>query len=706
MRRSYLKNKVGIINTVNAFCHRNRQLADKYHPMDEDANDKFLGDFFELLCEFLQKKNGGDNRIGVFDITPTEKNAPGVDFVGVGANGFPSTTQSKFRPHNYVLTEKDSLAIFPALSWGKYGVRVEDNMNMLIITTAAKVSPITLQQVLLDKVRVLAYPELRSLLDGMTEWWLEFRDAVKASRGKVETVIPLTLRPHQQESAEAAINCERGKIILPTGTGKSRIEAEIIRKTIINTIEKGEVPLIKINTSRILLCFQLFEDVYKYLTSHGVHARYANFNSGDLDDAKFVNYMRRTNGIARNVVSTTNTNAIAALYAECVKDKQPLIVTSTYHSSEKFADSNLTPHLTIHDEAHNLVSLGFSVVTSLPSESNIFLTATEENSSNSNLGMDNIELFGETIYQRSPRQMIDVGEMVLPKIHVVVPADGQKYSLTALNTDYKAILKSVYSALKEHDVILKDTSYNADNIAGKMMVTLRNQTDLIEMAKHFDDYKKIHPEIHLFALSTDFGIYCDGVRKHTTYNMDKHEMLESIRRLPSNAMALIFHVDMIGEGIDAPGITGVMMFRNSNIPKFIQNIGRASRLHPDDRKRLYNGEITVEDKSKWIKPYSWIILPNFLEDSTVFFQRYHDIVVDLRENYGFKASSDVVIDCDGGLHNPPEIPPVNEVEGEHNNGKSGLNDFKHDLEAINKQIEMMEEQIKLQKEVDDLLSSL
>ena len=529
----------------------------------------------------------------------------------------------------------------------------------------------------------------------------------------------MSLRTHQSEASASANNCPKGKIILPTGTGKTRIESEIIRKTIVDVLASGKVPIIKINTSRILLCFQLFENVYKYLTSHGVHARYANFNSGDLDDEKFVNYMRRTNGIARNVASTTNPDQIKSVYAECLRDNHPLIVTSTYHSSEKFADSGLIPHLTINDEAHNLVSneRGFTKIIGLPTRSNIFLTATEENSSNSTLGMDNLDLFGPTIYQKSPRQMIELGEMVSPKIHVVMPADGQKYSMTELNTDYNAILKSVFSALDKHQEMLEQMSYDPTKIGAKMMVTLQNQTHLREMAKYFDEYKKMYPEVSLYGLSTDFGTYCDGVKKETTYNMDKHNLLEALRKLPMNAKAIIFHVDMIGEGIDAPGITGVMMFRNSNIPKFIQNIGRASRLHQLDRERLYSGEISAADKSQWIKPHSWIILPNFLEDSSAFFQRYCDIVIDLRENYGFKASSDVVIDSNGGIHNPPEIPPVNEADGDSTNGDSGLTDFKHELEAANAKVELdaaqaiineknMLEQAKLQKEVDDILNSL
>ena len=90
----------------------------------------------------------------------------------------------------------------------------------------------------------------------------------------------------------------------------------------------------------------------------------------------------------------------------------------------------------------------------------------------------------------------------------------------------------------------------------------------------------------------------------------------------------------------------------------------------------------------------------------MFVSRYKEIVIDLRENYGFDASSDVVIDSNGGIHNPPEIPPVNEADGDSVNGNSGLTDFKHELESVNRQIEIASEQDRLQKEVDDMLNSM
>jgi superfamily II DNA or RNA helicase len=666
-----------------------------------------MGDFFELFGEFLIKKNGGDNRVGIFNYLRTEKNAPGVDGKGVGANGYPATVQFKFRPSNYTIThEKDGIGILTGISWGQYGVRIEDNKNILIITTAAKVSPITLHDVLLDKVRVLDYQILRNMLDNMPEWWMEFYDSVKASRTERENnVEPQTLRPHQEEAAKSTDNASKGKIILPTGTGKTRIEAEIIHRTILEVLKSGQTPLIKVNTSRILLCFQLFEDIYKYLSSHGIHARYMNFNSGNLDDEKFASEMRKMGGIVREVASTTAPDVVNGIYEDCCKSNHPLIIVSTYHSSVRCSESGLVPHLTINDEAHNLVSLEFSEVASLPTLKNIFLTATEDYSSNSNIGMDNVNLFGDYLYKKSPRQMIELGEMVSPKIHITEPKEDEEYDAEELESDHYAILTSTYSALDRHQEILEQTSYDPSQIGGKLLVVCQDQINLEGMAEYFDEYKKKRPDIHLFALSSDFGIYNDGERKKSTYNMDKYRLLESIKKLPSSSKAIIFHVDMIGEGIDVPSITAVMPFRNSNIPKFVQNIGRASRLHPADRERFYKGEITPGD-GKYIKPNSWIILPRFLRNTALFFERYRNIVIELRDNYGFNASCDKIIDGGGGLHNPEEVDPVNDPDDNDDDGDSGLDEFQHELESIERELRIEEAEKIAEKEIDKILDNL
>jgi hypothetical protein len=56
----------------------------------------------------------------------------------------------------------------------------------------------------------------------------------------------------------------------------------------------------------------------------------------------------------------------------------PVIVFSIYHSSENFSKCGYIPNVTIHDEAHHLVSENFARVAILPSDESYFFTATKK----------------------------------------------------------------------------------------------------------------------------------------------------------------------------------------------------------------------------------------------------------------------------------------------------------------------------------------
>ena len=45
---------------------------------------------------------------------------------------------------------------------------------------------------------------------------------------------------------------------------------------------------------------------------------------------------------------------------------------------------------------------------------------------------------------------------------------------------------------------------------------------------------------------------------------------------------MIFHYDILSEGIDVPGITGVCLMRNLGLAKLLQTIGRAVRLFKEN----------------------------------------------------------------------------------------------------------------------------
>lgn len=701
-------NGVGVINTINALCNRIKKLADKYTDILDP--DKFKGDALELFAEYLCKTNASDNRIGIYDYAPIPAmDDYGVDGKGIGENQFPATVQVKFRAGDYVLTaNEDKLTNFTSLSWGNLKVRVDDNKNMLLITTGLKVDSGTMENMFLNKVRVLNREALREMLDNRPEWWIRFYDAIQLSRTKKNEnpSPPLVLRQHQTEAMTAIINmtATKGRIILPTGTGKTLIEAEAIRNTILEVQGKGELPVIKVNSPRILLCFQLFKDIFTRLNSMGISVSYINYNSGKSDTDFFGKEIRRFGGIYQQLVSTTSVQEVQNAYAKAVKSKLPFIIISTYHSSEKFADSGIIPHLTIHDEAHNLVSNEFCNVAILPSMKDLFFTATEKTTESPlGEGMNNVARFGEIIYSKSPKEMINAGEMVTPKIHVITAKNKLQLNLNNLDTDYDAIFRSIASAFIFHQNKIRESSFDPSNLGAKVLIVCRGQEDLQEMFKSrvFDSFRQKYPNIHVLALSSDFGIYNDneGKCEPPVTNGKKFSLLKKIQALTPSDQAIIFHVDMIGEGIDVPGITGVMPFRNCEMTKFIQNIGRASRLHTFDRPKVYSGEIVTADLTRWIKPYSWVIIPTFLESSDGFEDRFRRYVTELRENYGFIPSQQIVIDNVRGFDDDELIATVNDKVKNRPSTNAGNIEFNHEFEKLSI-VEKVIQDDELQKECE------
>lgn len=681
------ENEAGVVSTVNSFCNRVKTLADKY-ALQIDPND-FKGWALELLAEYMVKTNAADNRIGIYNYSPVDSAEDyGVDGVGIGENQNPATVQVKFRAGDYILTaNEDHLTNFLSNSQNVHGVALNDTKNMLIITTGLKVDERTMENMLFNKVRVLNREALRAMFDNRPEWWTRFYESIRLSRTKKVSVPIVALRPHQKEAVKAGEQTDKGKIILPTGTGKTLIECELARLEILKQKGLGNLsPIIKVNSSRILLCFQLFEEYFKYLNSYGIACRYANFNSGKADDGKYALELRKMGGIYREIISTTSPIAIKDFHDKCKAENIPLLVFSTYHSSENFDRSGLTPDLTLHDEAHNLVSSEFTRAATLPSKRNIFLTATEKvTEATEDLGMNNPAIFGERVYAKSPKEMIEQGEMVPPFVHVIKAKKGQRVNLNAalVDHDYEALVKSVSSAFFAHQNKLREMSSTPDNIGAKVLVVCRGQEDLIEMfnSRFFAKFRQDNPTVHVYALSSEFGLYVDG-RRFTppVSNIKKHNLIKALQKLSYSEQCIIFHVDMVGEGIDVPGITGVMPFRNCEESKFLQNIGRASRLHLLDRPRIYSGEISTADRTKWVKPCSWVIVPTFLENAEGFYARFRGYIQRLKSDFGYIPAQQTVIDNVRGLDEDDDIDAVNDIAKNRAHTHSGLKKFQHEFE--------------------------
>ena len=693
------------ICSVNEFCAKTEVLSAKY--INQIKPNLFKGGMLELLVEYIMKTMSHDNRIGIYDYEPVlGEEDVGVDGKGKGENGFPATVQVKFRQgHRSLENNKDHLSNFLASSVFDYDVRKEDNKNMLIITTAAETYEFTKEIMLKSKVRILDREALREMLDNRQEWWKRFHETVKESRLRIVPIVNAPLRPHQEDGVTKAIDSldagkSKGMLIYPTGTGKTRIAAEIAYRIIQEEKAKGNFsPVIKFNSPRILLNFQLFDDVFKYLCGKGLQAKYVHFCSGNADDQEYVKVMRSSGNDVHEIVSTLTVMEVREAYGKAKKENLPLVAFSTYHSSEKFAETVggsfsgteaaprlPIPSITIHDEAHNLVSREFSEAAKLPSNADLFFTATMKTTEDTDLGkgMNNEAIFGTAIEKVSAKAMIDRGEMVPPYIHIVTarrPASCKSFEpldLDKLERSYDALVQSIGDAFLRHQKKIQEDSAVPAEIGAKVLVVCRGQEDLHQMFKSrvFEAFRQQYPKIHIFALSSDFGLYNDGEKLEPPVTWAKKQgFLRKVKALSPSEQCLIFHVDMIGEGIDVPGITGVMPFRNCDLVKFCQNIGRSSRLNIEDRKRFYANEITVDERNAqvtdgktpnttiktWIKPCSWIIIPSFLEDAEGFGDRFRQIIHKLRDEYGYIPSQQVVIDNVRGLD---EVTPVDGTGGQ------------------------------------------
>jgi hypothetical protein len=306
--------------------------------------------------------------------------------------------------------------------------------------------------------------------------------------------------------------------------------------------------------------------------------------------------------------------------------------------------------------------------------------------------------------------MIERGEMVQPRIHIVKAKSFLPYDVEKTDADYDVMFQSIVSAFEYHSKQIKQDSYDASKIGAKVLVVCRGQMDLQQMfeTQSFKNYLVSHPKVRIFALSSDFGLRNDSeYYKPPVTNMKKYKFLKRLKGLNPEEECIVFHVDMIGEGIDVPGITGVMPFRNCEMCKFVQNIGRAARLHKEDRKRFYKGEINPSEVNKYIKPYSWIIIPTFLVDSAGFADRFKGIIQKLRTEYGI-VKENVLISNVKGIDDDEKIDTENELDKKKKHMRSGILGFEHEFEGMSclEKIIFDEEVVKEKETVLDELKSL
>lgn len=683
-----LKRLFANLSKFNTFCNRLETIALDKYPTSLDDRNLFKGDLFELFVEFLIRYCGTDRAIAIKDykvVQELDRPDYGVDGAGISTvNSFPATVQVKYRQSNHTLTQNEGRLgnFFEQSYWdffspASFTPERGNNANMLVITSGEGLH-YSVDEISYITMRCINRQGLRELTDNVQEFWKDFQEAIRESQIKEEAVDAIVLRDHQNAAVTAIINDMvlddgKGQIILPTGSGKTYIQAEAI----VSSHNRFGHKTFLILSPRILLSFQLLREISTYLISKGVKAEYLNVNSGRFDE-QLINDERRKAGVdSRRIHSTTSSEAIRAIAEDCATNNKILIISSTYHSAERIRESGVNIDVQLNDEAHNMVSEEFNNCHGIGSNEFSFTATKQITSSDVGLGMNNEDLWGNVVYERTPKEMIDIGEILPVVAHIVsLPLNETHIA----ENDYNAIFRCVTASLTEHGKALCEVSADPSLIAPKMLVALDGQRTLegILGCEAFGEYESEHPDVKIFAISSDLGAYMDGVQYHAN-SQNKDKLLSKLQALNDTTSAIIMHISMLGEGIDVPGITAFMPMRGIGPSMFKQSIGRAMRLFRPDKLRFYSGDLlpAFNNDGKYIKPCAYVVMPNVVigaDDSAEMHRRQWMSIYD-----DFGRPERVIISHYNGRNTESALEPVNELDHRLAFANSGVDEFVHQI---------------------------
>ena len=447
------------------------------------------------------------------------------------------------------------------------------------------------------------------------------------------------LYDYQLDAIKATDENSKGIVCMPTGTGKTMVESAVIAKDI---IENGSVfGIYLINAPRIILSYQLLKEVYTFLVGNGIDARYLSVHSGGLDDIRDLeqirldaNYNEGTDIRFAEIESGTSPVLIREFTQRVKSENLPLIIFSTYNSSERINDAIPEEKIKIvmNDEAHYLVQEQFyDIIKILNYERCYFFTATTKiTPSDKGRGMNNRDSYGDIIYTMTPREAIERGRMVRPRLHFVISKSGKSYTADDFESNLGKIIAESYT---QHNYVIGTFA------KPKMLVSVRGLGDIKIFFESVEYKRFIKSGVTIYAVGSDEQIGND-------INGEKTSRREFLRRLAEDGKnnqkeLIILHYDVLTEGINVPSITGILPLRSLAKAKFLQTFGRAARIDPEDRQLLETGKITPNCLDKMNKPYAWVIVPDIITGDSDNRENISNLIDELRD-YGFRPSEDIV----------------------------------------------------------------
>ena len=550
-------------------------LNKKLEELTKSGQAKLAGDKFENVCKyFLQTAPQYQTKLKnvwllkeVKEDLKRKLNLPstdeGIDLIAETFDGKYWAIQSKYRSDpKDTLPVKGDLATFANLAFNNC-----KNISLGLVMTTADKPP--LKTKLLKGVSFVTLESFLELDDNNFEGW----ELIKA-KAEHKTIIPKALspKPHQVKAIKNTIEYfktkERGKVIMPCGTGKSLTAFWIANEL------KAKSVLIAV-PSLALLQQTLKVWIREYLIA-GIKPDWLcvcsdQTVSDDQDD--FV-----SNIYELGIDVTTDKNEIKNFLKSKGNTK---IVFTTYQSGKVTATGakGFTFDLGIMDEAHKTVGLGSKPMAHLIHQKNIkikhrlFMTATERlfrGDKEEYLSMDDPRDYGDLIYQLSFKEAIEAKPPTIADYKIITFGISQP-DIEAIYTDNKFIqIKKDINDIKAREFATALALRKAIKKLG-----IKNAISFHSSIRRANNFK-IQQEL----ISKVYPEYGNLKAFHVSGDMPTNQRSSQMREF-AESKGLMTNARCLTEGVDLPAIDCVVFTdpKKSKVD-IVQAAGRALRLSP------------------------------------------------------------------------------------------------------------------------------
>jgi hypothetical protein len=440
-------------------------------------------------------------------------------------------------------------------------------------------------------------------------------------------------RTHQDKALEAISKADRGQIILPTGTGKTRVQVAMIVRDMLAQTEAGTLGTYVIASHRLLLNKQLMNELLILCLECNLPVNALYVGSDRHDDKEFYAKDFGHNIGDFCVGYTTSGIEVQAFAAKTKTANRHLIVVSTYHSFDRL-DFLESIDICAYDEAHNTTETEFhaNILTVMQKiKRNYFFTATRNICPKvPGYGMENEAFYGKVIEieASTPTDMIKAGEILQPRI-ITLFLDNDTPKGTVSTSNQHMLVKTVTEGFVKSKEAVKANSSNPDAIGNKMIVSSEgsDELDTIHDSKEFQDWCNAN-DVRVFSFSSKYG----SNRAYMDFKeSSRDEVYTAMKNLPDQKDAILLHIDILTEGIDLPSVTAILLLRFLNEISLFQTLGRGLRLTKADRDDFYKGRIT---KEQFVKRHAYLILPLHFEEMDRFGESMKNIIQKVIGTYG------------------------------------------------------------------------